>query len=191
MKVVSAEAAAAFEEPLSARFDPIMVQGCATSWPAMERWASPEQLCTHYGGLEFELANDVRMTLREYTRYATENESDAPFYLVERRFNGASAALLDDFSVPSLFEDDLLAKIPGSRRARYWFVGGTRTGTFLHVDPLCTSAWNVCVGGAKRWCFLAPETDLKPWGLEHFEQGKQQRAADWFVCEMCGLLCDD
>jgi hypothetical protein len=102
---------------------------------------------------------------------------------VERSFQGERAALLDDFAPPSFFADDLLAEIPGSKRARYCFFGGARSGTFLHVDPLCTSAWNVCLAGRKRWCMLAPETDMAVHGLEHFAQGKHQLPVCWFLDE--------
>ena len=70
------------------------------------------------------------------------------------------------FAPPALFADDLLSAvpgiddIPGSKRARYWFAGGARTGTFLHVDPFCTSAWNVCVAGRKRWALLPPSATI-------------------------------
>lgn len=80
-----------------------------------------------------------------------------------------------------MFDDDVLAHVPGSRRARYLFVGGPRSGTFLHSDPLCTMAWNACTGGVKRWCFLPPHTDLQAHGLAHFVQGRHQSHAEWFA----------
>lgn len=89
------------------------------------------------------LRENVSVATR-YVDYAAENDADSPHYIVERAFAGPRAALLDDFAPPALFADDLLSAvpgiddIPGSKRARYWFVGGPRTGTFLHVDPFCT-----------------------------------------------------
>jgi hypothetical protein len=88
--------------------------------------------------------------------------------------------LLSSFEPPALFDDDLLAHVPGSRRARYLFIGGPRSGTYLHVDPLCTAAWNACTGGMKRWCFLPPHTDLHALGLAHFVQGRRQSHSKWF-----------
>ena len=170
---------------LSARTTPFVMRGAAKAWGwrAAERWSSAEALVAHYGDFEMDLADDVRLPLREYVEYAANNLADSPYYLVERSFQGERAALLDDFAPPSFFADDLLAEIPGSKRARYCFFGGARSGTFLHVDPLCTSAWNVCLAGRKRWCMLAPETDMAVHGLEHFAQGKHQLPVCWFLDE--------
>mgnify|MGYP003881135791 FL=1 len=179
----------AAEQPLaaslSARTTPFVMRGAAKAWGwrAAERWSSAEALVAHYGDFEMDLADDVRLPLREYVEYAANNAADSPYYLVERSFQGERAALLDDFAPPSFFADDLLAEIPGSKRARYCFFGGARSGTFLHVDPLCTSAWNVCLAGRKRWCMLAPETDMAVHGLEHFAQGKHQLPVCWFLDE--------
>ena len=51
-------------------------------------------------------------------------------------------------------------------------------------SPRCagTSAWNICVSGRKRWCMLAPETDLASLGLGCFERGKHPMASTWCVC---------
>ena len=179
----------AAEQPLaaslSARTTPFVMRGAAKAWGwrAAERWSSAEALVAHYGDFEMDLADDVRLPLREYVEYAANNAADSPYYLVERSFQGERAALLDDFAPPSFFADDLLAEIPGSKRARYCFFGGARSGTFLHVDPLCTSAWNVCLAGRKRWCMLAPETDMAVHGLEHFAQGKHQLPVCWVLDE--------
>ena len=130
----------AAEQPLaaslSARTTPFVMRGAAKAWGwrAAERWSSAEALVAHYGDFEMDLADDVRLPLREYVEYAANNAADSPYYLVERSFQGERAALLDDFAPPSFFADDLLAEIPGSKRARYCFFGGARSGTFLHVD---------------------------------------------------------
>ena len=175
--------AATSEPPLSTRATPFVMRGAAKAWGwrAAERWSSASALVSNYGDFEMTLADDVLMPLHEYIEYSTHNKADSPYYLVERSFEGERAVLLEDFSPPAFFADDLLAEIPGSKRARYCFFGGERSGTFLHVDPLCTSAWNVCLCGRKRWCFLAPETDMAAHGLEHFAQGKHQMPVCWFI----------
>lgn len=42
---------------------------------------------------------------------------------------------------------------------RHLIIGGARTGTNLHVDPKCTSAWNTLLVGRKKWILLLPGTD--------------------------------
>ena len=144
-------------EDLSARQSPAVIKDLAAGWPAARKWASAEALHLNYGNVAFALPDDPKksLTLNEFLAYAEENTVESPSYLVERAFEGERSALLEDFTVPPMFSDDLMALVPGSRRARYWFVGGVRTGTFLHVDPLCTSAWNTV-----RCCVLIPHAPL-------------------------------
>ena len=170
---ITAEAAAACAttaQAICARETPVVVRGCTDVFRTT-RWSSAEKLVEHYGDVPFELAADVTLSLRDYVRYAAEAEADYPYYLVERRFEGERAALLQDYAPPTLFDDDLLSQVPGSKRARYWLVGGERSGTALHADPLCTSAWNACACGRKLWAFLPPGADLAAVGLRTRAQG--------------------
>ena len=170
---ITAEAAAACAttaQAICARETPVVVRGCTDVFRTT-RWSSAEQLVEHYGDVPFELAADVTLSLRDYVRYAAEAEADYPYYLVERRFEGERAALLQDYAPPTLFDDDLLSQVPGSKRARYWLVGGERSGTALHADPLCTSAWNACACGRKLWAFLPSGADLAAVGLRTRAQG--------------------
>ena len=185
---LSAEAAAACQgtaQAICARDTPVVVRGSGSSVLCTDRWSSAERLCEAYGEVPFEVAADVTLTMREYVEYAAEAEADYPYYLVERRFEGPRAALLQDYAQPSLFADDLLASVPGSKRARYWLVGGERSGTALHVDPLCSAAWNYCACGRKLWAFLPPDTTpLQQAGLRTRAQGGERRPAVWFRDEL-------
>ena len=165
------------------RTRPALARGAMTGWQALERWRSADALVEHYGDLVFSsaFADDVSMSLREYVSYAQSDSADSPYYLVERRFDGERAVLLDDFVVPPFADENVLELVPGYDVARYWFVGPARSGTFLHVDPLGTSAWNACVCGTKRWCLLPPETDLAWHGLEGFAHGQHGTHTAWFL----------
>ncbi|PIO55920.1 JmjC domain protein, partial [Teladorsagia circumcincta] len=63
-----------------------------------------------------------------------------------------------------------------------WIViGGARSGTTIHVDPLGTSAWNALIHGHKRWVFIHPDT---PKELVHVPKDQcgiyPKEAVTWF-----------
>lgn len=182
------EASVGIEE-FSSRFTapgrPCMIRGCADGWPARERWASAEALVRSRGHVEVRVtelfslprsyfpsakANPLRIPLKNYCAYAESNLADFPWYgfdddftRCEEQGGGGRGLLLDDFTVPPYFADDCYSVSDEARqlfpKSQFFIVGGARTGTGLHVDPSCTSAWNTLLSGRKRWVLFPPGTE--------------------------------
>ena len=161
---VRSVAGADFSSSIFACGEPAVMRAATASWPAAERWSNAQALSEHYGNVDFRPAG-LAMTLDEYLQYASTSTADFPAYIVETSFEGSRAVLLEDYVPPPLFADNL-AELPGTRSRPHWFLGGTRTGSSMHIDPRCACGWNACLFGCKRWLMLAPETDLAAHGLE-------------------------
>eukprot|EP00977_Amphora_coffeiformis_P030379 scaffold46594_cov199-Amphora_coffeaeformis.AAC.1 len=136
-------------------------------WPALHRWTL-EALNTADNDLRsrvFKCGEDddghsIKVKLRHFLGYLQHNRDDSPLYIFDTAFDEDRVAsrLLQDYSVPLYFRNDLFRYVSESRRAPYrWFlVGPERSGTTVHIDPLGTSAWNTLLVGKKQWVLFPP-----------------------------------
>lgn len=163
-----------FTDEYAARARPAMLTGATEEWRAKERWGSVEDFVQWYGDVPFKVTEvfavhglgkpkQIRLPLKMYVEYAHINTADFPFYVFERELTGQRAPLLDDFTVPHFFTDDVFDITPAARhffpKYRYMVIGGQRTGSNMHIDPKCTCAWNALLAGHKRWVLFPPGHD--------------------------------
>ena len=158
---------ARFEECVSSG-TACIIQGVPStdSWRAESRWASAEAMCSHYGNLRMELAPGLTLTLEEYLLQYLAGEANGaayPWYLKGIRFDrfaalsAGHASMLDDWTTPRWFDDDVYDRAGMGGSFTYLLIGGRRSGTNLHIDPLGTCGWNTLTCGHKRWVFFPPE----------------------------------
>ncbi len=136
------------------------------AWPALERWKldnlqnDPELRERPLKCGEDDDEHSIRIKLKHFMKYLHNNIDDSPLYIFEGSFDEDRLAksLLQDYRVPSYFNEDLFHLVGEKRRPPYrWFlVGPERSGTCVHIDPLATSAWNTLIEGKKRWVLFPP-----------------------------------
>jgi histone arginine demethylase JMJD6 len=95
--------------------------------------------------------------MKTFVEYLFEQSDDFPLYVFDDGFDKTCSELLQLFSVPEYFPEDLFSGVRGRPPHRWLLIGPKRSGSQLHQDPLGTSAWNVSIVGYKLWALFPPD----------------------------------
>jgi len=162
------------------------------SWKATANWNFSTLRSKYKRGL-FKVGEDdegykVKMKLAHFIDYLRNNTDDSPLYIFDSNYDASAINkhLLEDYAVPSYFNEDLFKYVGDDRRPPYrWFLmGPKRSGTCVHVDPLATSAWNTVIQGRKRWVVFPPAVGkavAKGWQRNCILKGEDDEAANYFM----------
>jgi len=174
---------------------PCVITDAMEDWPCYRKdsgrhW-SVDSLTKRFRDIKFKVGSDddgypVRLKMKHIQSYLNDPvhmKDDSPMYAFDGSvFDKADTkSLLDDFSIPEWFAEDLFKHVGEKRRPPYrWIVfGPPRSGSSVHVDPLATSAWNALISGRKRWALYPPRSvdkpTIKPRGL-----GLDGESITWF-----------
>ncbi|KAG0480305.1 hypothetical protein HPP92_011163 [Vanilla planifolia] len=140
---------------------PVLLTEVAKAWPARSRWTM-DQFLSNYGDVAFRISQrsskKITMKFKDYISYMKSQHDEDPLYVFDDKFGENAPALLQDYSVPHLFEEDFFDVLDYDQRPpfRWLIIGPERSGASWHVDPGLTSAWNTLLCGRKRWALYPP-----------------------------------
>ena len=142
---------------------------------------SIEALRHLYGETNFRVSDThgAMVGLDVWYQYAATTDDDAPFAIYDAEFADLGGFAYD---VPRFLSEDAFALANVDERPpwRWLLLGGPRSGTGVHVDPLYTHAWVYLVQGLKRWIFLP--SNLSRDELRELGVGEPQLpSAQWFA----------
>ena len=157
---------------------PCVIDGCATLFENVP--SSIAELRQLYGETNFRVSDThgAMVGLEVWYRYASTTDDDAPFAIYDAEFADLGGFAYD---VPRFLSQDAFSKADVDERPpwRWLLLGGPRSGTGVHVDPLYTHAWVYLVQGLKRWIFLP--SHLSRDELRELGVGEPQLpSAQWF-----------
>ncbi|PUZ40838.1 hypothetical protein GQ55_9G454900 [Panicum hallii var. hallii] len=140
---------------------PVLLTKLAETWPARTKWTL-HQLTKDFGEVPFRISQrspqKITMKLKDYVSYMELQHDEDPLYIFDDKFGESAPALLQDYSVPHLFQEDFFDILDYDQRPafRWLIIGPERSGASWHVDPGLTSAWNTLLCGRKRWALYPP-----------------------------------
>mmetsp|Transcript_1096 Transcript_1096/g.1440 ORF Transcript_1096/g.1440 Transcript_1096/m.1440 type:complete len:472 (+) Transcript_1096:227-1642(+) len=186
-----------FQEEFEYPNKPCLISGLCDNWLARETW-DYDRLREKYGERHFKCGEDddgysIKIKLKHFFRYQNSSEpggaklDDSPLYIFEPNFDDDKIlkSVLNDYSVPHLFQEDLFALVGEKTRPPYrWILfGPERSGSCVHIDPLGSSAWNALIRGRKLWVIFPPELKKRVVkGKDHINhEVEDDEAIDWFV----------
>ncbi len=158
-----------FRNDYEMRGRPVVIVGAVNEWPAVHKWdkeylrGKMGKTKVHAGEMEFRLSDYI-----DYTETFTAESQ--PLYIFDHELGTRAPEMMSDFTPPPYFAssfpgyekeedgEDLFSVLGQIERPKYrWIIIGKRGSQSLwHQDPNCTSAWNACVVGSKRWIMLPP-----------------------------------
>ena len=158
---------------------PCIIDGCEKLFENVP--ASIEALRHLYGETNFRVSDThgAMVGLDVWYQYAATTDDDAPFAIYDAEFADLGGFAYD---VPRFLSEDAFALANVDERPpwRWLLLGGPRSGTGVHVDPLYTHAWVYLVQGLKRWIFLP--SHLSRDELRELGVGEPQLpSAQWFA----------
>ncbi|EHA8587360.1 putative F-box protein [Cocos nucifera] len=121
-----------------------------------------DQLLLNHGDVAFRISQrsskKITMKFKDYVSYMKVQHDEDPLYVFDDKFGEAAPALLEDYNVPHLFQEDFFDVLDHDQRPsfRWLIIGPERSGASWHVDPALTSAWNTLLSGQKRWALYPP-----------------------------------
>lgn len=138
------------------------------SWPALAQW-SIAYFRKKFGRVPVTLyrtgapRQQFQASLGDFLDQVEKPVERRPWYLKHWTFADTCPELLTDYTVPSYFQPNWTDRLSGDLRVdwRWIYIGGTGSGSELHVDLLNSSAWNVVITGAKKWVFYHPDDGPK------------------------------
>ncbi|OQU92485.1 hypothetical protein SORBI_3001G350900 [Sorghum bicolor] len=134
---------------------PVLLTKLAETWPARTKWTL-QQLTKDFGEVPFRISQrspqKITMKLKDYVSYMELQHDEDPLYIFDDKFGESAPTLLEDYSVPHLFQEDFFDILDYDQRPafRWLIIGPERSGASWHVDPGLTSAWNTLLCGRKR-----------------------------------------
>merc|ERR1712151_363575 len=153
---------------------PVMLVGCDEHWAAKERWTIDKLIprFTNTSKWRCELhdqdATDYDHDTVPWNEIIDRAMTNRDFYIFGNEFlaREENRQLLDDFECPGPFQGaDIYGHLkdfhpPGGKYL--WFMVAPRgTGSFPHVDPQATDAWNSLVKGHKWWIIYPGDADYQ------------------------------